>query len=63
MARFDQDMANPALLQEVNADMQLGGKAGVRGTPAAYINGRQLKDRSLKGFKSMIDAELEKAAK
>jgi len=63
MARFDQDMANPALLQEVNTDMQLGGKAGVRGTPAAYINGRQLKDRSLKGFKRMIDAELKKAAK
>jgi protein-disulfide isomerase len=63
MARFDQDMANPALLREVNNDMQLGVKAGVRGTPAAYINGRQLKDRSLKGFKQMIDAELRKAAK
>ncbi len=43
--------------------MQLGAKAGVRGTPAAYINGRPLKDRSLKGFKRMIDAELKKAAK
>lgn len=63
MTRFDQDMANPALLQEVNNDIQLGAKAGVRGTPAAYINGRQLKDRSLKGFKMMIDAELKKAAK
>ena len=63
MARFDLDIANPALLQEVNNDMQLGVKAGVRGTPAAYINGRQLKDRSIKGFKRMINAELKKAAK
>jgi protein-disulfide isomerase len=63
MARFDQDMANPDLLQEVNTDMQLGAKAGVRGTPAVYINGRQLKDRSLTGFKRMFNAELEKVAK
>lgn len=61
MARFDQDLANPALLQEVNNDMQLGAAAGVRGTPAVYINGRQLKDRSFNGFKAMIDAELKKA--
>ncbi len=52
MARFDQDMANPALLQEVSNDMQLGAKAGVRGTPAVYINGRQLKDRSIKWFQA-----------
>jgi protein-disulfide isomerase len=63
MARFDQDMANPALLKEVNNDTQLGVKAGVRGTPAAYINGRQLKDRSIKGFRMMIDAELKKVAR
>src|SRR5210317_180554 len=63
MKKFDTDIANPALLQEVNNDIQLGANAGVRGTPAAYINGLQLKDRSLKGFKMMIDAELKKAAK
>ncbi len=63
MARFDQDIVNPALQQEVAADMQLGAKAGVRGTPAVYINGIQLKDRSIKGFKKMIDAELKKVAK
>ncbi len=60
MTRFDKDLANPALLQEVAADIQLGTKAGVRGTPAVYINGRQLKDRSIKGFKQMINAELKK---
>ena len=62
LARYDQDLVNPALQQEVAADMQLGGQAGVRGTPAVYINGLQLKDRSFDGFKKMIDAELKKAA-
>ncbi|MGK2907802.1 MAG: thioredoxin domain-containing protein [Desulfuromonadales bacterium] len=61
MARFDQDIANPALQQEVAADMQLGSMVGVRGTPAVYINGVQLKDRSFAGFKQVIDAELKKA--
>jgi protein-disulfide isomerase len=63
MARFDKDVASPSLQQEVAADTQLGVKAGVRGTPAAYINGKQLKDRSFNGFKQMIDAELKSAAK
>ena len=61
MARYDQDVANPALQQEVAADIQLGSTVGVRGTPAAYINGVQLKDRSFSGFKQVIDAELKKA--
>jgi len=36
----------------------LGTDSGVRGTPAVYINGVQLKDRSLAGFRKAIDAEL-----
>ncbi|MEJ2198191.1 MAG: thioredoxin domain-containing protein [Desulfuromonadales bacterium] len=58
MERFDTDIANPALQQEIAADMQLGADSGVRGTPAVYINGVQLKDRSLAGFRKAIDAEL-----
>lgn len=60
MKRFDTDIANPALQQEVNLDMQLGTEAGVRGTPAVYINGEQLKGRDFSGFKAAIDAELKK---
>ncbi len=63
MVRFDKDMADPALQLEVAADMQLGTQAGVRGTPAVFINGKQLKDRSFNGFKQTIDSELKKAAK
>lgn len=60
MKKFDSDIANPALQQEVNLDMQLGTKAGVRGTPAVYINGQQLKDRKFQGFQAAINAELQK---
>ena len=59
MDRFDKDIANPALQQEIAADLQLGTDSGVRGTPAVYINGVQLKDRSIAGFRKAIDAELQ----
>jgi protein-disulfide isomerase len=38
-------------------------QAGVRGTPAIFINGRRLKERSLKGFQAAIDKELQKLGK
>lgn len=63
MERFDEDIEDHALQQEIDADMRLGGNSGVRGTPAVYINGVQLKDRSMKGFRKAIDAELKKAPK
>jgi len=63
MARFDRDIADPALHQEIAADLKLGAQVGVRGTPAIYVNGQQVKDRSFNGFKQLIDAELRKAGK
>ena len=60
MAKFRQDMKNPALTALVQRDLQDGIKIGVRGTPAIYINGRSLQQRSLPGFKKVIDAELAK---
>jgi protein-disulfide isomerase len=62
MDRFDKDMNDPALQQEIAADMKLGTDSGVRGTPAVYINGAQLKNRNMQGFKAAIDAELKKRA-
>ncbi len=63
MARYDKDVANTALQNEIAEDIQLGLQSGVRGTPAVYINGRQLKDRSFDGFRQEIDANLKKATK
>jgi protein-disulfide isomerase len=63
MDKFFLDMANQEFTNLVNADYQDGLRAGVRGTPTIFINGRLLKQRSLKGFIAMIDDELKKIDK
>ena len=55
MEQFKQDMQNPALAAMVQRDLKDGGQAGVRGTPSIFVNGRMLKQRSLPGFKQIID--------
>jgi protein-disulfide isomerase len=63
LEQFKKDLKNSALAALVQRDLQDGVKAGVRGTPAIYINGRILQTRSIPGFKQMIDAELAKKKK
>ena len=63
MEQFKQDMQNPALAGLVQRDLKDGVAVGVRGTPSIFVNGRQLKQRSLAGFKAVINAELAKDKK
>ena len=63
MDQFKQDMQNPAISGLVQRDLKDGVAAGVRGTPSIFVNGRQLKQRSLAGFKAVINAELAKKSK
>ncbi len=60
MAQFKQDRENPALTAMVQRDLKDGVDAGVRGTPTIFVNGRLLQQRSLPGFKQVIDEELAK---
>ncbi len=60
MGRFDRAMADQQLQQQLNNDFQEGQRIGVRGTPTIFINGRRLQQRSMDGFKQMIEAELTK---
>ncbi len=60
MEKFKQDLTKKKFLNLVNNDYREGANAGVRGTPAIYVNGRHLKDRSLLGFKTIINSELKK---
>lgn len=53
-------MNSPEVLNQIQKDIKDGQKAGVRGTPTIFINGRLLQDRSLNGFKTIIDNELNK---
>lgn len=60
MEQFNQDRQNPALAAMVQRDLKDGVEAGVRGTPSIFVNGRSLQQRSLPGFKQVIDEELAK---
>jgi protein-disulfide isomerase len=60
MERFNHDRQDPALKSAIARDVQEGFRAGVRGTPTIFINGRLLKQRNLEGFQAMIDSELAK---
>jgi protein-disulfide isomerase len=58
--KYEQARKAPEIINRISRDMNDGQKAGVRGTPVIFINGRTLRDRSLNGFKQMIDDELKK---
>jgi protein-disulfide isomerase len=60
---YDKKKKDPAIERKVRQDLSEGRQAGVRGTPTIFINGRRLKDRSLKGFQAAIDKELQKMGK
>ena len=58
MEKFDKDMKDPELKALVERDFQEGKRAGVRGIPTIFVNGRQLRNRSFQGFQAAIEKEL-----
>lgn len=60
---YEKMKKDPAIQGKVRQDLSDGRRAGVRGTPTVFINGRRLRDRSLKGFQEVIDKQLEKLGK
>lgn len=60
MEQFNKSLQDPEIAKLVNRDLKEGYAMNVRGTPSLFINGRTLKNRSLKGFQEMIDGELKK---
>ena len=58
VAKFKKDLSDPELAKQVEADMALARKVGVRGTPTFFINGRKVESRmgySLRVFQRLID--------
>jgi protein-disulfide isomerase len=62
-AQYQKKLKDPTLAGRVRQDELEGRRAGVKGTPTIFINGRLLKSRSLQGFQAAIDKELKKAGK
>jgi protein-disulfide isomerase len=57
-AQFRQEMSTNATRARIKADVSNGKAAGVRGTPTVFVNGKVLRNKSLKGFQGAIDAAL-----
>ena len=58
---FEKKMADPQIVQKIRQDYMDGVNAGVNGTPTIFINGKLLRNRSMDGFRKIIDKELGKA--
>ena len=58
-AQFEKDRKDPLLLEQVRHDYNEAIRIGVNSVPSVFVNGRKLKDKSLKGFQALIDKELE----
>jgi protein-disulfide isomerase len=58
-AQFEKDRKDPLLQEQIKYDYNEGIRVGVRSVPSVFVNGRKLKERSLKGFQTLIDKELE----
>ena len=51
---------NPAITERIRQDYEEGIRLGVRGTPTVFINGKKLRDRSMKSMETTIEKELQK---
>jgi len=60
MEKFKTDRKDPGIRALINRDLAEGNRAGVRGTPTIFINGRLLRDRSPAGFQELIEKALKK---
>ncbi|MCD2191528.1 DsbA family protein [Actinomycetospora soli] len=59
LARYDADIADPVLQQRVFADRDDGTRAGVKGTPTFFINGRPAENVSgYQALKTLLDQAL-----
>jgi protein-disulfide isomerase len=57
---FEASLQDPEIQAAIAQDVKDAVAAGVRGTPTLFINGKQLRDRSMSGFQAAIEKELRK---
>jgi protein-disulfide isomerase len=59
LAQFEKDRKDPLLLEKIRYDYNEAIQIGLSSVPTVFVNGRKLKDRSLKGVQALIDKALE----
>ncbi len=57
-AKFVEHLKSPVEAARVRQDYEEAIRLGVRGTPTVFINGRMLKNRSMKNMEAVIEGEL-----
>lgn len=58
VGKWETDANAPETQAKIDEDTTAGRNADVQGTPTFFVNGKRLMNRSVDGFKAMIDAEL-----
>lgn len=53
--KFDQALLRGTYLPEIQHDLEDGGRYGIHGTPAIYVNGRRVFDLSATGLQEALD--------
>jgi protein-disulfide isomerase len=61
MQKFNSDRLSQAVRKQLDKDIADAKAAQVTGTPALFINGRRISDRSLQALQQIIDQELAKS--
>jgi protein-disulfide isomerase len=57
---FKKQQQSPAITERIRQDYEEGIRLGVRGTPTVFINGKKVRDRSMKSMEAIIEKELQK---
>ena len=58
---FKKQQQNPTVTERIRQDYEEGIRLGVRGTPTIFINGKKLRDRSMKSMETTIEKEVRKS--
>ncbi len=58
--KFKEHQKNPAITEHIRQDYEEGIRLGVKGTPTIFINGKKLRDHSIKSMEAVIARELKK---
>jgi protein-disulfide isomerase len=56
--KFESQRRSPKTMGKINQDYKECRELGIKGVPTVYINGKKVRDLSLKGFQSAIKREL-----
>ena len=57
-AKFMEEKKNHVIAARIRQDYEEGIRLGIRGTPTVFINGKKVRDRSLKKMEAAIEKEL-----